>query len=329
MSDPNTPEPVDGDSDTTVDADGDSDTTVDADSPTDLRALSSRVEELATRVDEDIEDLRERLVRVYRDVEGKAETDHTHPETIDRIESLAADLDRVDDDLDAIDDDLDAVDETIEATARLERDLDALADRTETLAADIDDATESAADAENRVDDLAAQVESLAEANEDAVDKLSRVASAVVRTQRRMRAVEHERAERERLDDILAEANRHGVRTAECDGCGNGVRLSLLSKPECPYCESRIDAIDPGRRFIGTSWLRVDDTPALEGAVASTADDGETAGETPEGESTDATTNRESTAQNADTQSDPAGSDVSTRDTGSEDGTDSGVERRR
>ncbi|MBP1921182.1 putative nuclease with TOPRIM domain [Halorubrum alkaliphilum] len=285
----------------------------DVDDPTDIAALESRVEELTERVDEDVEDLRERLVRVYRDVEGKAEEDHTHPETTDRIDAVAADVDEMD-----------------EVTARLETDLDALADRTESVAGDVAAAAESAADAEDRVEDLAARVESLADANDDAMDKLSRVASAVVRTQRRLRALEREQSERDRLDDLLAEANRHGIRTAECDGCGNGVRLSLLSKPECPYCEGRIDAIDPGRRFIGTTWLRVDNTPALEGAVAATEDGGEATGGAPDeraasGEATRGSASGEPTDGRADDREDPAGPDVSTRDAGSDDSSDTGV----
>jgi rubrerythrin len=203
-----------------------------------VESLSTEVETLETEVDEDVEDLRERLVRLYRDAEQKAEADHTHPDLAERLDEVDANARAVADRLDGLEDRVESIDDTV-------------------------------AGIEDRLDALAA-------ADDDAADKLSRVASAVVRTQRRLRAIEGERAA-DRLDDILDAANRNGVQTADCDGCGHTVRLSLLSSAECPHCESRFAGLDPADRFYRRSRLTVDDRPALSGdsaAVASGSDEG-------------------------------------------------------
>ena len=207
-----------------------------------VESLTAEVETLETEVDNDIKDLRERLVQLYRDTEQKAETDHTHPD-------LAEQLDEVD------------------ASARAVADrLDGLEDRVES----IDDTVASVDDRVERIED---RLDALAAADDDAADKLSRVASAVVRIQRRLREIDGERADHGRLDEILDAANRHGVTKADCDGCGHTVRLSLLSSAECPHCESRFDALDPADRFYRRSRLIVDDRPALSGETADAAGD--------------------------------------------------------
>lgn len=212
-----------------------------------VESLTAEVETLETEVDEDIEDLRERLVKLYRDVEQKPEADHTHPDLAERLDGVDANARAVDDRLDGLEDRVESIDDTV---------------------ASVDDRVE-------RIED---RLDALAAADDDAADKLSRVASAVVRTQRRLRAIDGESAADGRLDDILDAANRHGVQTADCDGCGHTVRLSLLSSAACPHCESRFAGLDPAERFYRRSRLTVDDRPALSGeseAVAS-GSDGET-----------------------------------------------------
>ena len=201
-------------------------------------SLSTEVETLEAEVDEDVEDLRERLVRLAREAEQKAKADATPPDLAERLDEVDANARAVADRLDGLEDRVESIDDTV-------------------------------AGIEDRLDALAA-------ADDDAADKLSRVASAVVRTQRRLREIDGERAAG-RLDDILDAANRHGVQTANCDGCGHTVRLSLLSSAECPHCESRFAGLDPADRFYRRSRLTVDDRPALSGdsaAVASGSDEG-------------------------------------------------------
>lgn len=262
-----------------------------APSTSELESLRSRVDALAERLDEDVEDLRGRLVRTYREVEKRAAADHTHPETADRIDGMSADIDTLATRIDAIESELEAIEDDVggieSELGAVGSDLDAVETDLDGLGDEVDRLDGAVASATADLDELDARVETLADANDDAMEKLSKVANAVVRTQRQLRAMRQERAERERIDAILAEANRHGVRTADCAGCSNSVRLSLLSKPECPYCGSRFGGVEPGRRFIGTSTLTVDDRPALEGEVGS-AGDGETGASGTDNDRTDA-----------------------------------------
>ncbi|GAA0521642.1 hypothetical protein SAMN04488066_1298 [Halorubrum aquaticum] len=253
-------------------------------------SLRSDLESLDSAIDEDVEDLRERFVRLYRDLEGKAGTDHEHPETADRLETVAADvtaaaerLDGVETRVESVEEALDRVDATV---TDLETNVGAIDDRVASAEGRISDTDDRVADAEDRLSTVEERLstaedrlEDLAAAGEDRSEKLSRVASAVVRAQRELRTVRRDRADRERLDSVLRTANRHGVRKADCAECGNTVRPSLLSEPECPFCEARFDDLDPADRFYRRSTLTVDDRPALEGDVAPNADEGERDGE--------------------------------------------------
>lgn len=223
---------------------------------TDLRETTDRLED---SVDADVEDLRERFVRLYRDLEAKADADHEHPETADRMEAVASDVATAVERLDGVESRIGSVEDVLD---RLDSTLDA-------VETDVDAVDERVANAEERLSTAEGRLEELTTADEDRSEKLSRVARAVVGAQRELRVVRRDRADRERLDSILRRANRHGVTKADCEGCGNTVQLSLLSSPECPYCEARFDEIDPADRFYRRSTLSVDETPALEGDVAS------------------------------------------------------------
>ena len=181
-------------------------------------------------VDEKIGDLRDRFVELYRDLETKAPADHTHEETTDRLASIETDLDTVSSRLDDIDDRQASV---------------------ESLADDIDRL-------ESRIDDRGI---------DELDEKLSRVASAVVRVRRRLEAAERDRTDREQLVALTDTANRHGVRKAKCGDCSDTVDIGLLATPACPHCGSRFAELDPNPGFLGTSTLVVGEPPALDGDV--------------------------------------------------------------
>lgn len=216
-----------------------------------VAAIESRLDALDADVDEKVEDLRERFVELYRDLEAKAPADHAHAETAERLDALAADLDRIAERVDDLEADAAArstVDEAVEGRVS---DLD---DRLAGVEERVDDLAESAAHAD------AVDVEGLD-------DKLSRVASAVVRVRRRLEAAERDRADRERLDALTATANRDGVRKAACTDCGGTVDIGLLTTPECPHCGREFAELDPNPGFLGTSRLVAAEQPALDGDV--------------------------------------------------------------
>ena len=196
-----------------------------------VAAIRHDLAELDEAVDQQVSDLRDRFVKLYRDIEAKAPADHTHEETTARLESIETDLDEISRRLDDIDD---------------------RQTRAESLADDIDRL-------ESHVDELGV---------DEIDDKLSRVAGAVVRVRRRLEAAERDRADRERLEALTDTANRHGVRKAKCADCSKTVDLGLLTAPACPHCGSRFAELDPNPGFLGTSRLIVGDQPALDGDVA-------------------------------------------------------------
>lgn len=206
----------------------------------DIEGVETNVDDLGVDVDEKIEDVRNRLVRIYRDVESKAPADHGHPEIEDAIGTLDATVSDADDRVDELD-------TTIEKLTARQADL------------------------EDTLDDFETRYE-------DVSGKLSRVASAVVRVQQRLKPIERHVAEERRLAELTATANRHGVRKADCEDCGDTVLLSLLTTPDCPHCGERFRDIDPNTGFFGTSTLLVGDPPALEGDTRDPGDLTDTGG---------------------------------------------------
>jgi len=253
---------------------------VDVPDAEEVAAIEARLDDLGAEVDEKVEDLRERFVELYRDLESKAPDDHAHEETAERLDAIAADLDAVADRLDEVETEAAATATVGEA---VEETIDAVDDRLARVESRIDevdelrDRTEGFDDLEPRVDDLEAGVSDL-EALDDRVgdldeieEKLSRIASAVVRVRRRLEAAERDRTNRERLDALTAAANRAGVRKAKCTNCGDTVDIGLLTAPECPHCGRRFEELEPSTGFLGTSRLVVGDPPALDGEVGGDA----------------------------------------------------------
>ncbi|ELZ45782.1 hypothetical protein C463_05080 [Halorubrum californiense DSM 19288] len=241
-----------------------------------VAAIEARLDDLDAELDEKVADLRERFIDLYREVEaldadegdasggdeGAAAT--RIDDLAAELEEIAARLDRLDaavadapssDRVDDLGDRLDALD------ARLDE-LDAVRDQLDEVDGHVDEVDE-------RVDDVEADLAGISGEDLAEIDgKLSRVANAVVRVKRRLDAAERDRADRERIDALTRTANRHGVRTADCDHCGGGVELGLLSAPECPHCGRLFEDIEPSTGFLGTSKLLVGDRPAIDGDVA-------------------------------------------------------------
>lgn len=222
-----------------------------------VAAIESRLDELDAEIDRKVEDLRERFVDLYQGLDGKAAADHTHEETAERMASIGADLDALADRLDELE-----TDAAARATANeaVEEAIDEIDDRLTRVESNVDDLAEL----EARVDGLDV---------DDLDDKLSRVASAVVRTRRRLEAAERDRADREQLDALTTAANRHGVRKADCTDCGETVQLGLLTAPECPHCGREFADLEPNPGFLGTSRLVVGEQPALDGEVDESRDE--------------------------------------------------------
>ena len=247
-----------------------------------VAAIEARLDDLDAELDEKVADLRERFVDLYREVEsldaggGETQVDAEPAaatrtdELADELAEVAARLDRLDaavadapssDRIDDLGDRLDTLD------ARLDE-LDAVRDRLDAHGDRLDEVDGRIDGVDGRLDDVESDLDGIsADDLREFDDKLSRVANAVVRVKRRLDAAERDRADRERVDALTRTANRHGVRTADCDHCGGGVELGLLSAPECPHCGRRFEDLEPNTGFLGTSKLLVGDPPAIDGDV--------------------------------------------------------------
>lgn len=197
----------------------------------DLETVDDAVDGLETALDEKVGDLRERVVQLYRTLEQKPDVDHDHPE-------LAA------------------------ATAEAETAAQEAHSRA-------DDAVDHAESAGERLDQLRERVADLEQRLDEDVDKkLSTVAGALVRAQRRLGKLENASARRETLTTITDAANRNGTEKATCGECDRPVRIPLLREPSCPHCAADFGGFEPASGFFGTATLTIGDPPALEGDVA-------------------------------------------------------------
>lgn len=86
---------------------------------------------------------------------------------------------------------------------------------------------------------------------ETAEDRLDRLARAVVARKRRDEADAEAAAD---LDEIRRAANRNGALEANCDGCGEAVRIGLLSDAACPHCERRLYGLEEPTSVL--RWFR-------------------------------------------------------------------------
>ncbi|OTF10424.1 hypothetical protein, partial [Halorubrum sp. SD612] len=226
-----------------------------------VAAIEARLDDLDAELDEKVADLRERFVDLYREVEsldpaaGAARSAASEGEAegaaatrvddlADELGEVTARLDRLDaavadapspDRIDDLDDRLDALDARVD-------ELDAVRDRLDAFGDRVDAVDDQIGGVGDRLDAVEADLDGIStEKLTEIDDKLSRVANAVVRVKRRLDAAERDRADRERVDALTRAANRHGVRTADCEHCGGGVELGLLSAPECPHCGRRFE----------------------------------------------------------------------------------------
>lgn len=211
----------------------------DGDVDADAVATEARVEELAEqvesldgRLDEQVQDLRERVVEVLKTAEAKASADHDHPELADvddvdeRIQTLAADVDELDETLADLSDHLDGGFENYESILRsLRQRTDALADRTDSLAA------------------------------------------ATSELQTTVRDLKADAARRAAVEELQRAANREGVREADCASCGAALHVGQLTAPQCPHCETTFGGVEPGRGFFSNATLTAGDRPALTGST--------------------------------------------------------------
>lgn len=126
--------------------------------------------------------------------------------------------------------------------------FETLSDRFETLSAELATAKDDVADVEASLEDVEAEIGPIDGRLEATEGKLDRLARAVVANKRR---VEADAAADAELDGLQRTANRRGVTAADCGGCGERVRIGLLSKSACPHCDRRLFGLDEPSSLFG------------------------------------------------------------------------------
>lgn len=209
-----------------------------------LAAVESRLTELEATLDEQIQDVRERVIQVKRETDEKAAADHDHPE-------LRAELET------AVDD----------ATAATETAESALTEA-ETLASDL---SEIQSTLDGGFDNYESILRGLKDSTDEVRDRTDRLVTAV--TQLRDRVVELETAAERRADAeaLQQDATQKGVTDAVCNDCESTVYLGLLGDARCPHCETPFERVDADTGLFRPPRLVVADRPALEGTTTDAA----------------------------------------------------------
>ncbi|WP_181686898.1 hypothetical protein [Halorhabdus salina] len=208
----------------------------------DSEAVEERIGAVERNFQSKLEDVRERVVQVKRETDGKASADHAH-DAFDRLETID---DRLAD---------------IEAeVAALEAEIDAAPDANELAAL------------ESAVEDLTDSVEAREQRLTDAEEKLRTVGWAIsdLRDERDQRGTDT-------LERLKAAAAGHDVSRAVCQNCGNAVEISLMTRPACPHCNAAVTNVEPASGFFSKPALVTasqieagDDRDARDGDVSAT-----------------------------------------------------------
>ena len=173
------------------------------------RQLSNRIDSVEAEFDEKIDDVRERVIQIKKETDGKAPEDHTH----DQLQSIPE----------------------IERTlAELEAELDDL--QTEFA--------ETVPEHEERITDIDGRIEEMQ-------DRLQTVAWVVSD----LREAQESTGGLEAVERIKRAAAKADIERANCENCGEGVTLSLLTDPECPHCNATVTNVEPASGWFGSPTL--------------------------------------------------------------------------
>jgi archaellum component FlaC len=225
---------LEGESDELAGTDIDGAVTLGADEA-DLEATAERLADLDDRVgaleadlEEKIDDVRERVIQVKREADGKATADHGHDDLREDLETArrtAADAEE-------------AAEEAQSQVQRIDRGFD-------------------------NFEDI---LEYLTETTDELEGRLTRLARLTIDLRETVGELEGQDAARSVTADIKEKANREGVSQAKCGNCDAKVAIGLLTSPQCPDCGRAFSDLQPASGFFGSSTLVVGDRPALTGA---------------------------------------------------------------
>jgi rubrerythrin len=86
---------------------------------------------------------------------------------------------------------------------------------------------------------------------EDMQDRLQTVAWVVSD----LREAQESNGGLEAVERIKRAAAKADIERADCENCGDGVTLSLLTDPECPHCNATVTNVEPASGWFGSPTL--------------------------------------------------------------------------
>ncbi|MFC3477191.1 hypothetical protein [Halobacterium litoreum] len=191
--------------------------------------LDSRLDEVEGEYDEKIQDVRERVIQVKREADGKAPADHGHAD----VEATAEDA--------------------AETAERVASEFEALSAEVEEMSGRLD------AGFENFEEVLSY----LRDETDELGDRTTTLATAVLSMRESVRALAAAEAQRGRAEQLQREANVEGVEVAACESCEQSVSVALLSAPECPFCGATFEGVEAKTGWFGAHTLETGTKPAL------------------------------------------------------------------
>jgi methyl-accepting chemotaxis protein len=141
--------------------------------------------------------------------------------------------------------------DAVESSAPADHDhpeTEALSERVETLAADLESVEADADGTAAELEALASTVEPIEDRLETTEDRLTRLARVVVELKRN---ADRTAGPTDALDSIRRTANRNGTEVAACEGCGERLRIGLLTEAACPHCDRAFRDIEYPSSILG------------------------------------------------------------------------------
>lgn len=207
------------------------------DTPASEQQVQQDIDDVRTEFMELIEDVRQRVIQVKRETDGKAPADHSHDD-LDQIDSLATTIDQLN-----------------ETVSGLETDLD-----------------EIRSDLDSGFDNYEDILEYLVDTVDDLEQKTTTLARATVQARQRLHDITAAHQRRAAVDELKLAAGQYGIESAACAECGTSVKISLLTAPECPHCAETFSELSPKSGLFGKPTLETGDPPALTGSSESELD---------------------------------------------------------
>jgi len=224
--------------------------------------LEQWLDDRTTATDRDREEVLARAVATYRLLsEGDETLSGDEPPVDQQLTELTQRLDELDARADErIEDVRDRVVQVLKTAES--KDHPALDARIQSVGDDLDGL-------EERVDDGFENYEAILSSLTDRADeidgKLDALAGAVVDLRKRALELESANARRNAVEELQVDAGLRGISAADCEACGETVRIGLLAEPQCPYCREPFGGVEPGGGFLRSATLVVGDRPALAG----------------------------------------------------------------